>query len=83
MSYVSLSYFTANHNFLPKAGMHPVFPLKVTNVNTCPQWCQCCDDANDTDDYNRVIGIAQLSQPFGVDRGWGLMSKIIIFLGIE
>ena len=42
VSYVSLSYFTANHSFIPNAGMHPVFPPKVTNVNTCPQWCWQC-----------------------------------------
>ena len=42
ISYVSLSYFTANHSFLSIAGMHPVFPPKVTHVYTCQQQCRWC-----------------------------------------
>ena len=55
--YVLLSYFTANHSFLPKAGRHPVFPPKVKMLTPVHN---DTNDTDDADDYNRVIGVAHL-----------------------
>ena len=54
ISYVSLSYFTANHSFLPKAGLHPVSLQKLQMLTPLH------NNANNADNYNRVTGIAQL-----------------------
>ena len=65
ISYVSLAYFTANHSFLHKAGMHPVFPQKVTNINTCPQWyrkCQQCRWLQQVIGYWRLSTVLKIRQ---------------------
>ena len=62
---MSLSYFTANYSFLPKAGMHAVLPQKLkilipvhSNADDTND-TDNTDDADEADGYNRVIGIAE------------------------